>query len=789
MPERNIPTVFVIFGATGDLMSKKIAPALFNLYKKGRLPQMLKIMGVARRPLSDEEFKQHIAKILKEKLKVSPKSKDVKNFLRHFFYHAGKFEAEKTYKELSVKMGRIDDEWKVCANKLFYLAVPPEFYEMMFQHLDSSGLTEPCSPEEGWTRVLLEKPFGKNAEDSRRVDLMLAKYFKEEQIYRLDHYSAKEMLQNILSFRFSNNLFEQSWNNKFIDKIEIKLLEKIGVEKRGPFYDGLGALIDVGQNHLLQMLALVTMDHPRNLSPGVVRRKRGEILRTLRVPTEEEIRKETFRAQHEGYQKIDGVKNNSKTETYFKVKLHLDSPRWQGVPIYIESGKRMKDQVKEIVITFKHITPCLCPPDNHYANRVTFSIEPQEAIRISFLTKKPGIGSQVEVALRKFNFVYRKNTGRTQYVEEYEKLLLDCIKGNQLLFLSTREVRSMWNYIQPIVNAWRTNKVPLEKYKSDTNEITKTAKRFVEDKRDVALDILRHKEIGIIGLGKMGANLTRQLIEKDWRVVGFNRTGEVTGKIEREGLIGTYSIEEMVDKMKKPRVLWLMLPHGKPMEETLDKLSKLLGKGDIIIDGTNGYYKDTIVLAKKLAKKGIKLVDAGISGGPAGARYGASVMVGGNKKEYDYLLPLFIDITVPGGVQFFEGVGAGHFVKMVHNGIEYGMMQALAEGFTILKKAKYKLDLNKAAEVYSRGTVIESRLVDWLKEGLQIYGVDLKEVSGTVGRLGTGDWTTKTATELGIKAKVIEDAVKFRIASHKNPSYTGKILSTLRNMFGGHATK
>ncbi len=793
MHQKNIPTVFVIFGATGDLMYKKIAPALFNLFRRDKLPKLLRIIGVARRDLIDQEFHKHITEILEKRLGIKNNDKQVKSFLKYFSYQQGKFEAENTYNNLAKILGRTDDEWKVCSNKLFYLAVPPEHYEMMLKYLSSSGLTIPCSPEEGWTRVLIEKPFGRNAKDSERVDLLLAKLFKEEQIYRIDHYLAKEMLQNILSFRFSNNLFEQSWNNKFIEKIEIKLLEKIGVEGRGPFYDGLGALVDVGQNHLLQMLALVTMEHPRNLSSQVVRRKRSEILKTLKIPDSGEIKKDTFRAQYEGYQNIEGVKTNSKTETYFKIKTYLDSPRWQGVPVFLESGKRLKDQIKEIIITFKHVTPCLCPPGNHYTNQVIFSVEPQEAIRITFLAKKPGVETQVEIASRRFNFIYRKKTGRIQYVEEYEKLLLDCVSGNQLLFLSTDEVKAMWKYTDPIVEAWKKNLTPLEKYKKDTNEILKKAQETITKKQTKSKLQITNRQLGIIGLGRMGGNIARQLIEKDWKVVGYNRTKEVTKQLESEGISGVYSLEDLVAKLKKPRVIWMIVPAGKPTDEMVDKLLPLLDKTDILIDAANAFYKDTVERSRKIEMREVRFIDVGVSGGPGGARYGASLMVGGERTIYEYLLPLFIDIAVPGGVQFFEGIGAGHFVKMIHNGIEYGMIQALAEGFTILKNSKYKLDLNKAAEVYSHGSVIESRLVDWLKEGLKIYRADLKEIKGDVFRGGTGDWTVETAKELKVKAKVIEEAVKFRIESEKSASwrtdYTGKIVNTIRNMFGEHKVK
>jgi glucose-6-phosphate 1-dehydrogenase len=784
MAANNIPTVLVIFGATGDLMVKKIVPALFHLYTKEKLPKMFQIFGVARRPLTDDEFRNHVGKIL-IRHHVSKNDPRVASFFKYFFYHQGRFENIDDYHRLAKIMGRIDNEWKVCANKLFYLATPPQYNEGIFNNLHDSGLTIPCSPQEGWTRVIVEKPFGRNLLTAEKLDLLLAKLFKEEQIYRIDHYLAKEMLQNILSFRFTNNLLEESWNNKFIEKIEIRLLEKIGAEDRGAFYDGVGALRDVGQNHLLLMLALITMEHPQNFDPDTVRFHRAQLLKTLRVPHLDEIKKFTFRAQYDGYRKIDGVDPKSKTETYFKVRAFLDNPRWYGVPIIMESGKRLKNQVKEIVVTFKHTDPCLCPPGaSHFKNKITFSLEPKEEIKIEFLAKKPGL--EMEVEKKSFDWTYRIREKKAQYVEEYEKLLLDCIHGNQLLFLSTSEIKPMWKYIDPIFEAWQKNLVPLNSYKPGTNQILKVA-GFNEVKLEK--QGMTKKEIGVIGLGKMGSNLALQLLEKGWRVVGYNRSPDTTRELEKEGLTPAYSIRELVSKLSAPKIIYMLVPAGAATDETLTELIKHLKKNDVVVESANSNYRDTIRRGKAVGQKGINFIDVGISGGPAGARHGASLMVGGDKKTFDYLYPLFNEIAVPSGVQHFEGIGAGHFVKMVHNGIEYGMMQALAEGFAILAKANYKIDLTRAADIYNHGSVIESRLVNWLHEALQIYGRELKNISGTVVHTGEGAWTVQTARELKIKARVIDEALKFRINSEKNPSYIGKVLSALRNRFGGHSTK
>ncbi|MFY9484834.1 MAG: glucose-6-phosphate dehydrogenase [Patescibacteria group bacterium] len=779
-PRANIPTILVVFGATGDLMARKIVPSLFHLYQHNELPSMFMVIGVSRQKLSDNEFREHVSEnVAKHHHGYRPQADS--KFIKLFHYHRGSFESLPDYRALHKKLEQIDNEWRVCSNKLFYLAVPPTYYRTISTHLAKSGLTEPCSPEEGWTRVLVEKPFGKDLKTAKDLDQLLGKLFKEIQIYRIDHYLAKEMLQGIMNFRFSNNLLEPSWNASAIEKIEISLLEKIGVEQRGAFYDGVGALKDVGQNHLLQMLALITMDHPLTLDPGAIRDKRAEILRTLVPLARGEMAASTFRAQYQGYRGIKGVSAHSQTETYFRVKAHLDSPRWQGVPIVLEGGKRIKDVRKEIVVTFKHPTPCLCPPGQHFRNRVIFTLEPTETIKIQFWAKKPGFESTIEA--REFNFFLYEKELKVQYVEEYSKLLLDAFAGDQTLFISTEEVQAMWRFTDPIIAAWDKNIVALRQYKPDTNEAVDEAS-FIDGELKTEV-----KELGIVGLGKMGGSLALQLLGKGYRVVGFNRTPEPAALLAKQGMIAVASLDELLTKLSKPRIIWLMVPAGKPVDQLIDDLAGRLSRGDIIIDGGNSYYGDSARRAKALQVKGIHFIDIGVSGGPKGARYGASLMVGGDAKVFKKIVPLLNDVAVPGGLAFFEGAGAGHFVKMVHNGIEYGMMQAIAEGFTILKKSRYKLDLTKVAHVYNQGSVIESRLVGWLADALDLHGNDFNGVTGSVAHTGEGLWAVETAKKLGIKAKIIEEALEFRKQSAKNPSFTGKILSALREQFGGHAIK
>lgn len=295
------------------------------------------------------------------------------------------------------------------------------------------------------------------------------------------------------------------------------------------------------------------------------------------------------------------------------------------------------------------------------------------------------------------------------------------------------------------------------------------------------------KEIGIIGLGRMGGNTARRLAKKGWHVVGYNRSSDDTKQLEKEGIDGAYSFEELKNKLSKPRVVLTILTAGKPTNEVLEKLTEELDKDDIIIEGANSFYEDTVKRAKKVTKKGIKFIDVGVSGGPGGALNGACLMVGGDKQLFEYLEPLFIAMAAPKAYQHFEGVGAGHFVKMVHNGIEYGMMQSIAEGFNLLKNGPYKLNVTDVTTIYQNGSVVTSRLVGWLAEGFKKYGDDLKELSGAVGYTGEGASTANVGKKLGFPMPIIDGSVKFRIQSQDNPSFVGKVLTAMRNQFGQHS--
>jgi len=292
-------------------------------------------------------------------------------------------------------------------------------------------------------------------------------------------------------------------------------------------------------------------------------------------------------------------------------------------------------------------------------------------------------------------------------------------------------------------------------------------------------------KLGYIGLGKMGYNMAELLLDKGHQVVAYNRTAAPVQKIAQRGAQPADSIRALVAALTPPRLVWLMVPH-QAVDDVLKEIVPLLTKNDVVIDGGNSPYKESIRRAAELEEKSIDFLDAGTSGGPGGARTGACIMIGGNKEVFLKHEQLFRDISVENGYAYLGKSGAGHFVKMVHNGIEYGMMQALAEGFSVMKASSFDLDMVEVADLYNHRSVIESRLVSWLKAAFEQYGTDLKEVSGSVAQSGEGMWTVAAAKELGIPVPIIKGALDFRLESQKNPSYTGQVVSALRHQFGGH---
>lgn len=445
-------TTLIIFGATGDLTQRKLLPALFDLHEKQLLPASFRIVGFSRRAFSHDEFRSFAEETLR--VKRPDGAPKFRPFLDRIFYQQGNFDDARSYEGLAEGLiASNPEELRQSSNKMFYLAVPPVYYETILRNLAYSGLTIPWNAT-GWTRVLIEKPFGNNSETAERLDKLLGLLFKEEQIFRIDHYLAKETIQNILTFRFSNALFEPIWDHRYIDRVHIQLFEAEGVETRGAFYDGVGALRDVGQNHLLQMLSLIAMEHPGELTAENVRRKRVEVLEALRLFDAENIATHAVRGQYTGYQQEKNVAPGSSTETYFRITAHCDTKRWRSVPFILESGKKMQKTKTEISLYFKKTESCLCPPEaeQHHENVLTFRIQPEEGISLLFWAKKPGF--QFHLEPKKLFFAYHGEGNDVLLPDAYERVLFDCIRGDQLLFTSTQEVGAAWRFIMSILGTW-----------------------------------------------------------------------------------------------------------------------------------------------------------------------------------------------------------------------------------------------------------------------------------------------------------------------------------------------
>lgn len=459
------PTTIVVFGATGDLFRKKLAPSLLNLSVNGQLPNFFRIVAFSRRKWSDDEFRN----FLKESLvAVAPKvSQEIINtFLGKVFYTEGDFNTFESYEKVGKILARLDKESGVCTNKLFYLATPPAFYENILEHISTSGLAIPCAPSKGvetvgWTRILIEKPFGNNLDNALRLDKMLGKLFTENQIFRIDHYLAKETVQDILTFRFANAIFEPVWNRRYIERVEVKILEKGGIGSRGNTYDTLGALRDVGQNHLLQLLALVTMENPVNSTASALRKKRADVLGRFRLWKGKGAL--TLRGQYDGYLSENGVASNSETETYFKTIVELPNRLFKGVPFILESGKGLGESKVEVIVSFKQEADGMCPAGvcPYPGNQITFKIQPEETISLMYWAKEPGLDFALES--RELTLTHPSSILPTNSLGAYERVLVDAIRGDQTLFASTDEVVAQWKIVHEIIKKW--SKVGLQKYR------------------------------------------------------------------------------------------------------------------------------------------------------------------------------------------------------------------------------------------------------------------------------------------------------------------------------------
>jgi glucose-6-phosphate 1-dehydrogenase len=451
------PTALVIFGASGDLTRRKLLPALYQLSRGQRLPARFCVVGVARSEMSDEEFRQHFHDSLKEFAGVS-KPDDVSSALvGSLSYVQGEMDDPALYQRLCTKLTEVG----APEGLLFYFAVPPTAYGTIVERLAAAGLTK--EQGDGWRRVIVEKPFGTDLASARELNRLMHEHLDESQIFRIDHYLGKETVQNLLVFRFANGMFEPVWNRRYIDHVQITAAETVGVERRASYYEGAGALRDMVQNHLMQVLALVAMEPPITFSAEQVRDRKLDAIMSIQ-PLLDNGEGNVVRAQYAagwvngsevpGYREEDGVNPKSTTETYVAMRMHLDSWRWAGVPFYIRTGKRLPKRTTEIAIQFRrpplHIFKRVSPTAIT-SNLLVVNVQPDEGISVRFEAKLPG--SRMQLAPVMMNFRYGTAFGRA-VPEAYETLLLDAMLGDPTLFARHDFVEASWSLITPVHQAW-----------------------------------------------------------------------------------------------------------------------------------------------------------------------------------------------------------------------------------------------------------------------------------------------------------------------------------------------
>ncbi len=461
--------VLVIFGASGDLTKRKLVPALFKLYQQKLLPEKFAVLGASRTPMTDEEFRESSGEFLSE-------GSNHGEFKKMLFYESVSPSNENDFTKLKERLNKITTEQNIDANFIFYLSTPPSVYEIIPKNLAKTGLNQ---SEKYFRRLIVEKPFGIDLKSAKKLNIDLLNYFNEKQIYRIDHYLGKETVQNMLVTRFSNGIFEPLWNRNFIEHVEITSAESLGVEGRGGYYDHAGALRDMLQNHLMQLVGFVAMEPPVVIEADAIRNEIVKVFQSLRPIPENKVSKYVIRGQYseskirgeqiKGYRQEPGVDKLSRTETFVAAKFFIDNWRWGGVPFYIRTGKKLPARVTEVVIHFKQAPHHLFNNSNLESsgtNKLVIRIQPDEGILLKFGMKTPGAGFQVQTV--NMDFHYSDLPGEP-LTSAYERLLLDCMQGDATLYARGDAVEEAWRFVQPVLNAWQTNpEIPIYGYPAGT---------------------------------------------------------------------------------------------------------------------------------------------------------------------------------------------------------------------------------------------------------------------------------------------------------------------------------
>jgi glucose-6-phosphate 1-dehydrogenase len=467
------PTTLVIFGATGDLAKRKLLPALYNLAHEGALPERFNLIGSSRSDLSDDDYREQASQAIKTFSRRPPDETVLTALLERIRYVSGAFDDATVYERLTTALAAFDEEAGLTLNRCFYLSTAPEFFPVIVEHLGEAGLGDVEGAE---VRCIIEKPFGTTLAEAKELNQRVLSVFDERQVFRIDHYLGKETVQNIMAFRFANGLFEPVWNRNYIDHVQITAAEDIGIGSRAGYYDNAGALRDLVQNHMLQLLCHVAMEPPVDFSADEVRDEKVKVLHAIHAPTAADVDDVAVRAQYAagivggervpGYLEEEGVPPDSNTETYAALRLEIDNWRWAGVPFYLRTGKRLARKVTEIAVTLRPVPHLALKQEGSVGvrpNVLILTIQPNEGVSLSLGAKIPG----TRMRIRPVNMEFLYGTAfLSQSPEAYERLIMDAMRGDATLFTRNDEVEAQWRICDPVVRQWEATPGPLPQYEA-----------------------------------------------------------------------------------------------------------------------------------------------------------------------------------------------------------------------------------------------------------------------------------------------------------------------------------